>query len=99
MDQNLSAYDKAIFRYCSEVLHYLWDPIGVAGHPQARDEYDAYVPRIVSLLSADATASAIAGDLTQIATERMGLNARPEKDRETAERLIEWRDLLLDRGR
>ena len=34
-------------RRSDEVLHYLWDPIGVAGTVMARDEYTGYVPRLM----------------------------------------------------
>jgi hypothetical protein len=98
MDRKLSAYEKDAFRYCNEVLHYVWDPIGVAGSPHARDEYDSYVPGVVSLLFSDASAKAIAKHLTQIATVSMGLSARRQHDLETAELLIEWCQVLRDRG-
>ena len=98
MSRKLSAYEKDVFRYCNEVLHYVWDPIGVAGSPHARDEYDSYVPGVVSLLFSGASASEIAKHLTQITTESMGLGAGRERDLETAELLIEWCQVLKDRG-
>lgn len=30
-----------------EILHYVWDPIGIAGIPQCRDEYSSYTHLIV----------------------------------------------------
>jgi hypothetical protein len=98
MNRKLSTYEKDVFRYCNEVLHYVWDPIGVAGSPHARDEYDSYVPGVVSLLLSDASASKIAKHLTQISTVSMGLSASPKKDLEAAEMLIEWCQILKDRG-
>jgi len=98
MGRKLSAYEKEVFRYCNEVLHYVWDPIGVAGSPHSRDEYDSYVPGVVSLLFADASASKIADHLTRITTESMGLNPARKHDLETAELLIEWCQVLKDRG-
>lgn len=47
---NLSSQDKELLRRIDEVLHYRWDPIGVAGVPQARDEYESYVPQVFQLL-------------------------------------------------
>ena len=98
MGRKLSTYEKDVFRYCNEVLHYIWDPIGVAGSPHARDEYDSYVPGVVSLLFSDARASKIAEHLTQITTDSMGLSAARERDLEAAELLTEWRQVLKDRG-
>ena len=31
----------------SEILHYVWDPAGIAGEPACRDEYDGYVPGVL----------------------------------------------------
>jgi hypothetical protein len=97
MGHKLSTYQKDVFRYCNEVLHYVWDPIGVSTCPQARDEYDSYVPGVVSMLFSGASASVIANHLTQITTGSMGLSARHQHDLEVAELLIEWRQALKDR--
>src|SRR5437016_2716387 len=58
-----------------EILHYVWDPIGVVRYPQARDEYDNYVPQVVEMLLQEKTADDIAMHLSRIETERMGLSA------------------------
>lgn len=98
MSRRLSAYEKDVFRSCNEVLHYIWDPIGVAGSPHARDEYESYVPGVVSLLFADANATSIAKHLTQITIDSMGLSASRQRDLETAELLIERCQVLRERG-
>ncbi len=41
---------EALRQTVSEVLHYIRDPVGVAGAPQARDEYDGYVDYVCPLL-------------------------------------------------
>jgi hypothetical protein len=56
-----------------EILHWDWDPIGVAGVPQARDEYDSYVPQVVQMLIDGKKKEEIARHLYQIETESMGL--------------------------
>jgi hypothetical protein len=56
-----------------EILHYIWDPIGVAGSAGARDEYDSYVPKIVKMLFESADVEAIAKHLHSIESESMGL--------------------------
>ena len=98
MGRALSKYEKDVFRYCNEVLHYVWDPIGVAGHPQARDEYDSYVPGVVALLLSDAGATVIADHLSQITCDAMEIGADRQRDMKVAELLIEWCRLLQDRG-
>ena len=50
MGQKLPPDQMELYRRVDEVLHYLWDPIGVAGAPEARDEYYSYLPHVFSLL-------------------------------------------------
>jgi len=45
MRQGLGAEDSRLHPAISEVLHYIWDPSGVAGVPEARDEYDGICGR------------------------------------------------------
>ena len=55
------------------VLHFDWDPIGVAGIPEALDEYDSYAFRTFVLLNEGADAQAIADYLDWVVTQRMEL--------------------------
>lgn len=76
----------------NEILHYLWDPIGVSGVPQARDEYDSYVPMIVEMVFEDKGSESIATHLRDIESARMGLNVTEkskERATEVAESLVE----------
>jgi hypothetical protein len=41
-----SKYEQDLLTRINEVLHYIWDPIAVRGEPNARDEYDSYVPPV-----------------------------------------------------
>jgi hypothetical protein len=90
-----SNYEKELCQRVNEVLHYIWDPIGVRGEPNARDEYDSYVPQIYSLLQRDAAAEEIATHLDRIATENMGLNSNKKHALFTAQNLLDWRAKLL----
>lgn len=78
----------------SEVLHYIWDPIGVAGVPQARDEYDGYVDHICDLLWQGADSSLLANHLVQIADQRMELPGTRSRADLAANKLLEWRDVV-----
>ena len=75
-----------------EVLMQEWDPIGVRDEPDAQDEYDRYAARAyVMLMDERATGPAIAAYLFEIATDHMGLTARPElaeRSAHTAEILV-----------
>lgn len=58
MTRSHRSQDTDLLRVVDEVLHYIWDPIGVAGVPEARDEYDIYTGRIFTLLRSGACGSA-----------------------------------------
>ena len=90
-------YEQELLTRVNEVLHYIWDPIGVRGEPNARDEYDSYVSGVCSLLHDGATADQIATHLDKIATERMGLSSNMNHCHETAHKLLDWRATLLKR--
>ena len=76
----------------SEILYHVWDPIGVSGVPQARDEYDSYVPLVVQMLMEGKKKEEIARHLHRIEGETMGLSpgSRPSEQTEAAA------DTLLD---
>ena len=96
MGQKLSASDMALYRAVDEVLHYVWDPIGVSDVPQARDEYHSYLPQVFGLLRAGADEHAIASYLGNVSTERMGLNGNVEHDRRIARILLDWQALVRE---
>ena len=68
--------DLALSRAVDEVLHYLWDPIGVASFPEARDEYHGYLPHIFGMLKGGSIEDQHADYLGVVSTERMGLSPR-----------------------
>jgi hypothetical protein len=90
-------FEEELLTRINEVLHYLWDPIGVRGEPHARDEYDGYVPDIYSLLQKGASAEQIAAHLEKIETEWIGLSSNPEHSLAIAHKLLEWRAALLEK--
>lgn len=96
MGQKLSAPDLALYRAVDEVLHDVWDPIGVCGLPQARDEYHSYLPQVFGLLREGVDESAIAASLTSVTTERMGLSSQPDHDQEVARILLDWKESMRD---
>jgi len=96
MTSRLSVQDRELLRITSEVLHYLWDPIGVAGIPQARDEYEGYVGLVLTLLRSGSSATDISAHLEQIVANRMGLPSRKDRSDEAAAVLTGWRDYLAE---
>ncbi|CAB4948536.1 unannotated protein [freshwater metagenome] len=66
-----------------------WDPLGVYGEPEARDEYAAYVPRLAGLLRSGAREADVAAHLRAI--ERTEIEAAGEADL-AARHVVEWHD-------
>lgn len=93
----LSPFEKELYQRTDEVMHYVWDPIGVAGIPQARDEYDSYLPQVFSMLIERKSEGEIAAYLTGIEDERMGLVPDPEKASQIASILIGWCHTLREK--
>jgi hypothetical protein len=93
MVMRLDPRDQELYRRVDEILHYIWDPLGVRGVPQARDEYDSYLPKIFQLVRDETPADIIAQHLTDIVVNRMGL--RGTKDvLETVSVLQDWKEAL-----
>jgi len=91
-DRRLSHEERRFYRVIGEALHYVWDPIGVSGVPQARDEYDNYVPQVFALLRAGASESEVSAHLQSLSEDRMGLSKLSERANEAASVLVDWRD-------
>lgn len=96
MNKKMSPPDSALYRAVDEVLHYVWDPIGVSSVPQARDEYHGYLPQVFSILIDGADKRTIAAYLGKVTTDKMGLLANAEHDLRVAEILFEWKDAVRD---
>jgi hypothetical protein len=97
MGYKLNPFEQALYQRTDEVLHYLWDPIGVAGCPQARDEYYAYLPQVFGMLLEKKTEEEIASYLMRVEDERMGLStteATRANAAQVATFLVDWRETL-----
>ncbi|EGR0594009.1 hypothetical protein V9K20_003402 [Vibrio cholerae] len=88
---------KELHRAADEVLHYIWDPIGISNIPQARDEYHGYLPHVLGLLQSGGTQEQIASYLSNIISTRMELSENSAHDLEVAELLVNWREYIDDK--
>jgi hypothetical protein len=61
-----------LYRRVDEVLHYIWDPIGVSTTPEARNEYESYLPKVFAMLKTSENGEEIKTYLRHIATDLMG---------------------------
>jgi hypothetical protein len=62
-----------------------WDPIGIAGVPEAQDEYDGYVPTVYKMLISRQPRHELFNYLWWLETEHMGLAG----DRQATERFTD----------
>jgi hypothetical protein len=98
MGTKLSPRDAELYQRVDEVLHYLWDPIGVAGSPMARDEYCACLPKVFSLLAKCGDVDdEIADYLVYVATERMGMQETKAHALEIVVILQDWKQVLAEK--
>jgi len=96
MDQRSETGEMELYRAVDEVLHYMWDPIGIRGRPEVRDEYQSYIAEVIALLHAGAETEAVADFLVEIETVRMGLGENRERAARVANALRLWRQRLRE---
>lgn len=65
-----------------------WDPIGVGAIPEAKDEYDSYVPTIYRMLISGKLRHEIFDYLWWLETEHMGLIGDRQVTEKFADRLM-----------
>ena len=94
MGTKLEPKDEELYRRVDEVLHYIWDPIGVSGVPQARDEYYSYLPTVFKLVKDSAPADTVAQHLTEIVVNRMGLRGTIKDALDVVSVLQDWKEAL-----
>jgi len=95
MGNKSSPRDVELYQRVDEVLHYMWDPIGVADMPMARDEYYSYLPTVFSLLvQDDNNDEKIAAYLVHVATDRMGLHGNKAHALQIAAILQDWKTCI-----
>jgi hypothetical protein len=96
MKDQLNPNEKELYRRTDEILHYLWDPIGVSDVPQARDEYYSYLPGVFSRLIDNSKDHEIAAYLTKVEEGSMGMTPNKEKALQIARMLIEAKEWIVD---
>jgi hypothetical protein len=60
MGTKLTPRDEELYRRVDEVLHYVWDPIGVSTMAMGRNEYYMYLPEVFAMVTRDVNAERIA---------------------------------------
>ncbi len=83
-------YKQILKTYIDEVLHYVWDPLGVRDVPQARYEYSRYAKNVWQDVLKGKSKLEISSYLTRIVTEQMELKPNPGHDDEVADIVLDW---------
>jgi len=89
--------DKELIIRVDEILHYLWDPIGISNEPSARDEYTSYVPQIFSMLKSNMGVKDIAEKLDGFAHNEAGVDAKRMNNDTIAEILIDYHEHIFNK--
>ena len=87
--------ERELYVRCDEVLHYMWDPIGIADMPGARDEYHSYLPAVFRLVCSGASVDQVTEFLVNIEKDRMMLSRDRSEVELVAVCLLEWKGYLF----
>jgi hypothetical protein len=93
----LSEKQRELLLRVDEVLHYMWDPIGVCDFPDVRDEYSSYAQHVLSMLIRGDGEEAISEYLRNIRVVNMGVGKLPHNssEDEVAQLLVDWKELIF----
>lgn len=97
MNRRLTPFEEELGQRLDEVLHYVWDPIGVAAAPYARDEYSGYSIGALDLLLESANTQVLVDFLLEIEEHGMGMSPNPEHALRVATLLLEWKSALREK--
>ncbi len=83
-----------LYKRIDEILWTDWDPVGVSGVPEARDEYYGYLPTVFQLVLENASENKITEYLLWVETKRMGLSGNQQKCKQIAAMVLKERNEL-----
>jgi len=95
MAQKMLPSDAELYRRIEEIVHYIWDPIGISGIPQARDEYNSYMTAIFGRVKVGKEKD-IVEFMRWVASENMGLSFDEEKAKEAVKVMLEWKEFISE---
>lgn len=93
----LKPKDDKLFRRLDEVVHYVWDPIGVSIFPEARDEYHSYLPEIYARVKIGKK-NYLLEYMQWVVTDQMGMVFDKEKAEKAAQIMLDWKEIILKDG-
>lgn len=88
MGKKLPPDELALYNAIDEILWKDWDPIGVNDMPEARDEYQSYLPHIFRLAIEGKDAEHISSSLIATIEGNIGLCADKEHCLKVAKKIV-----------
>jgi hypothetical protein len=88
--------NEEFYRRVDEVLHYLWDPIGICAEPGARDEYKTYALQVFNMFKQNKEAKEISNYLEEIIKNKIGLIPNIENCGYVTEVLVNYKNYIFN---
>ncbi len=93
----MAKHNQILYQRIDEIIHYLWDPIGISDFPAARDEYKSYLPQIFQLVNSTNDTKKIAHFLEKIAN-KMSVCSNKKKNHQIAKVMIAWKNYTKNKN-
>lgn len=94
MGERLPPKELELYKRCDEILHYVWDPFGVAGFPSARNEYEGHLPQVWRMVRDQVEADKIVEHLISLEKEQMQVQVSGDRARRAVEKMTQWRNWI-----
>jgi hypothetical protein len=95
MGQKLPPDQLELYKIIDEILWTDWNPIGVNDSPEARDEYQSYLPHIFRLAIEGKDAERISASLIATIETNMGLSANKEHILNVAKKIVSAKKSII----
>ncbi|USD20444.1 hypothetical protein [Microbulbifer variabilis] len=95
MGKKLPPEELELYKAIDEILWRDWDPIGVNEMPEARDEYQSYLPHIFRLAVEGKDAKHISSSLVATIEGNIGLGASKEHCHRVASKIVSAKNEII----
>ncbi|WP_299948575.1 hypothetical protein [uncultured Microbulbifer sp.] len=95
MGKKLPPDELELYKLIDEILWKDWDPIGVNDTPEARDEYQSYLPHIFHLAIEGKDAARISASLVTTIETNIGLGADKEHCLKVGKKIVSAKKSII----
>ena len=93
--EHLMPNDNELWDRIEEVVHYIWDPIGICDIPDARNEYSAYVNEIYTRVKIG-DEEKVLEYMKWVVEDRMGMAWNHESAKKSSAIMMIWRNKCME---